>query len=81
MLYKAFVKKAVNIEDVVLGNKVTIAIDEQLNKLKFKALAPRKPAQANKSLRGFMTKRSGRFGDYIYLITLSRQIFFKFCRG
>ena len=40
MLYKAFVKKAVKIEDVILGNKVTIAIDEQLNKLKGKALAP-----------------------------------------
>lgn len=44
-------KKAVKIEDIVLGNKVTITIDEQLNKLKGKVLAPRKLAQANKSLR------------------------------
>ncbi len=44
-------KKAMKIEDVVLGNKVTITIDEQLNKLKGKVLAPRKLAQANKSLR------------------------------
>ena len=44
-------KKAVKIEDVVLGNQVTITIDEQLNKLKGKILAPKKLAQANKNLR------------------------------
>ncbi len=44
-------KKAVKIENVVFGKKVTITVDEQLNKLKGKVLAPRKLAQANKSLR------------------------------
>lgn len=44
-------KKEVKIEDAVFGSKVTIIVDEQLNKLKGKVLAPKKLAQANKSLR------------------------------
>jgi len=44
-------KKQSKIEDVVFGKKVTITIDEQLNQLKGKVLAPGKLARANKNLR------------------------------